>query len=130
MRFDCPRVAARRKRAYLVKENLFVNHQEVADAREARAALGRRFRFDGSPGLNSVGFAGQATTSAANDCVWLRNGQVVSGVIGSVSDEKPVYTSYTSNFLPVVEVQFVFEHEDIRTTWIYTLRLISCIDFI
>ena len=30
MRFDCPRVAARRKRAYLGKENPFVSHKRVA----------------------------------------------------------------------------------------------------
>jgi hypothetical protein len=31
IRFDCPSVAARRKRAYLGKENPLVNHKEVAD---------------------------------------------------------------------------------------------------
>ena len=30
MRFDCPRVVARRKRAYLVKENSFEKHKDVA----------------------------------------------------------------------------------------------------
>lgn len=30
MRFGCPGVAARRKRAYLDKENLFVNLKDVA----------------------------------------------------------------------------------------------------
>jgi hypothetical protein len=42
MRFDCPRVAARRKRAYLGKENPFVNHKDIAgDTRqESRSAAG------------------------------------------------------------------------------------------
>jgi len=31
MRFDCPRVAVRRKRAYLGKEISFEKHKEVAD---------------------------------------------------------------------------------------------------
>ena len=30
VRFGCPRAAARRKRAYLGKENPFVNHKDVA----------------------------------------------------------------------------------------------------
>jgi len=95
MRLGCPRVAALLKRAYLGKKNLFVIHQEVAGAREARAALGRRFRLDESTDENPVGFAGQVTMLDENDCVWLRNGQVVSGVTGWFSDEKAVYTSYT-----------------------------------
>jgi len=69
MRLGCPRVAALLKRAYLGKENLFVNHQEVAGAREASAALGRRFRLDESTEGYPVAFAGQATMLDENDCV-------------------------------------------------------------
>ena len=42
MRFGCPRAAARRKSAYLGKENPFVNHKDVAGATRqgSRSAAG------------------------------------------------------------------------------------------
>lgn len=94
IRFGYPRAATRHKRAYLTKENPFMSHKEVAgDARQgSRSAAGsdgadHRAEIQSMPQVEPPHLLRLSTSG--------REIAELTRVVGIVSQEKGVYTSYT-----------------------------------